>query len=336
MLAELKTKIKDWLKPIPKEFEADTLPWVDQPYADIDAFVKQYAKAKELPYDLAEKLRFWQENGFVILEQAIPQQFIDVYWGDVSELIENHKKYETEIRIDLPEFSKKPIQKVKDVTKEVLTGPYIKINDFHNQSLAGKKLMLHPSIVYFLEAVFGSKVVAMQSLTFLYGSQQATHQDFAYVVSEIPSHLAAAWIPIEDVQPDSGPLTYYVGSHKIKKFNFGNGIFFNEKSTRNPDDFAKYLEAECQRMGLEKRTLLIKKGDVLLWHAALAHGGEPIRTPGRTRKSYVCHYSSDLAFKHHRNRPAEEPIRYEYNGAEVFGNPSLVALEDSFKAGEVL
>lgn len=336
MLAQLKATVKKWLTPIPKDFDAATLPWIDKPDSHIDDFVKNFAKAKELPYDLAEKLRFWQQNGYVILEQAIPQQFIEVYWKDVAELIENHKQYKTEIRIDLPEYAKNPIQKVSEVSKEVLTGKYIKINDFHNQSIAGKKLMLHPSIVYFLEAVFGSKVVAMQSLTFLYGSQQATHQDFAYVVSEVPSHLAAAWIPVEDIKPDSGPLTYYVGSHKIKKFNFGNGIFFNNESTKNPDDFGKYLDAECQRLGLEKRTLLINKGDVLIWHAALAHGGEPIRNPAQTRKSYVCHYSSDIAFKHHRVRPNEEPIRFEYNGAEVFGNPQLIDIEDSFKAGEIL
>ena len=64
--------------------------------------------------------------------------------------------------------------------------------DFHNPSITGKELMLHPVIIEFLSAVFNDKPIAMQSLTFLYGSQQDTHQDFAYVVSQVPSHLAAS------------------------------------------------------------------------------------------------------------------------------------------------
>lgn len=153
-------------------------------------------------------------------------------------------------------------------------------------------------------------------------------------MSEIPSHLAAAWIALEDVHIDSGPLFYYPGSHTIGKFNFGNGIFFNGQSTYDPNDFAKYLDDTCQKAGLEKKTLLIKKGDVLLWHAALAHGGDEIRNPALTRKSFVCHYSSDKAYRHHRQNPTAEPIRRTLNGADVFANPHMPDQEDIFEAGK--
>jgi hypothetical protein len=33
-----------------------------------------------------------------------------------------------------------------------------------------------------------------------------------------------------------------------------------------------------------------KKGDVLIWHADLMHGGAPIEDPKRTRKSLVAHF----------------------------------------------
>lgn len=81
---------------------------------------------------------------------------------------------------------------------------------------------------------------------------------FSYVTSQIPSHLAAAWIPLEDVHADAGPLYYFAGSHKIKKFKFGNGIFYNEHSKKNPDDFAIYLDKLCAKK-LKKETLLMKK-----------------------------------------------------------------------------
>ncbi|GAB3706246.1 hypothetical protein GCM10027592_39530 [Spirosoma flavus] len=316
------------------EFDYATLPWIDKEGADIDAFVKQHPADKGLSYDLAEKMKFWKKNGYVILEQAIQKEWLDQLWSEVEQLIDHHEKYETLVRIDLPEYQANPVQPIKDVPQKVLNGPYIKFMDFHENSVIGKKIMLHKNIVTFLQAVFNDKVIAMQSLLFKYGSQQATHQDFAYVVSEIPSHLAAAWIALEDVHIDSGPLFYYPGSHTVGKFNFGNGIFFNNKSTLNPNDFAKYLDEACQKAGLEKKTLLIKKGDVLLWHAALAHGGDEIRDPALTRKSYVCHYSSDSAFKHHRQSPNTEPIRRTINEADVFVNPQMLDQEDIFAEGK--
>ncbi|CAN5389204.1 hypothetical protein BH09BAC4_BH09BAC4_11800 [soil metagenome] len=320
-------------KPI-TEFDYPTLPWIDKKDADIPAFLKQFPSAKNLPYDLEEKMNFWRENGYVILDQAIPKPWIDQLLNEVEELIDHHEKYKTLVRIDLPEYNANPVLPVKDVPKKVLNGPYIKYMDFHDNSVIGKKIMLHQNIVTFLNGVFGDKVIGMQSLLFKYGSQQATHQDFAYVVSEIPSHLAAAWIALEDVHIDSGPLYYYPGSHTIGKFNFGNGIFFNGQSTLNPNDFANYLDETCQKAGLKKKTLLIKKGDVLLWHAALAHGGDEIRDPALTRKSFVCHYSSDKAYRHHRQSPEVEPTRRTINGADVFVNPHMPDQEDIFSAGK--
>ncbi len=339
IIDQLKGAVKQALQPKPKtvtEFESKTLPWIDKPNANIPAFSQQFEAGKSLPYDLAEKLDFWQKNGYVILEKAIPTEWIDMLWGEVETLIEHHEDYNQQVRIDLPDYKANPVMAVKDVPQTVLNGPYIKYMDFHNASVVGKKIMLHKNIVTFLEAVFNDRVVAMQSLLFKYGSQQPTHQDFAYVVSEIPSHLAAAWIAMEDVMSDSGALSYYPGSHKVQKFDFGNGIFFNGESTHNPDDFANYLDRVCQQLGLERKTLLIKKGDLLIWHAALAHGGEPIGNPEQTRKSFVCHYSSEKAYRHHRYRANEEPMRVTMNNADVFKNPLLPQEEDIFTGGEAL
>ena len=85
---------------------------------------------------------------------------------------------------------------------------------------------------------------------------------------------------------------------------------------------------------LKKETLLIKKGDVLIWHASLVHGGDPIINPELTRKSFVCHYSSQEGYQWHRKAMGQEPTRFKYNGGEVFDNPSLQGIENSFKAGE--
>ena len=318
------------------EFDPQTLPWIDRENADIEAFLKTYQPPFGVSYNMADKLKFWRKNGYVILEQSISEQYLDAFWEDIEELIEHPDRYKLSVRIDLPQFQPNPEREIKDFPREALKGKYVKLNDFHSLSVAGKKLMSHPAIVTFLDAIFQQKVVGMQSLTFMYGSQQPSHQDYPWVTATIPSHLAAAWIPLEDIKIDSGPLYYYVGSHKMPKFNFGNGILSNERSIKTPIEFAAYLDKTCPEMGYPKETLLIKRGDVLIWHSALAHGGGMITNPDQTRKSYVCHYSTEEALPFHRAKPGEVPTKHLYNGMDFYQHPYFGEQESILTRGEKL
>jgi ectoine hydroxylase-related dioxygenase (phytanoyl-CoA dioxygenase family) len=40
-----------------------------------------------------------------------------------------------------------------------------------------------------------------------------------------------------------------------------------------------------------------KRGDLLIWHGALIHGGTPMLNPGLTRRSFICHYTSMASHK---------------------------------------
>jgi phytanoyl-CoA hydroxylase len=57
-------------------------------------------------------------------------------------------------------------------------------------------------------------------------------------------------------------------------------------------EFGKWLNEKIQKGNYEKKVFLPKKGDVLLWHAALVHEGTPINNAQLTRKSLVTHYTS--------------------------------------------
>jgi ectoine hydroxylase-related dioxygenase (phytanoyl-CoA dioxygenase family) len=313
------------------EFDSATLPWIDRPNPDIEGFLKKNPPRFDVPYNMAEKLSGWEKNGYTVLEKIIPDEMIDNFWNDFQELVHHPEKYDLSVRIDLPEFLPNQQRNIKEFPREALLGKFVKINDFHNSSVAGKKLMTHPSIVAFLEAIFNQQIVVMQSLIFMYGSQQPSHQDYPWVTAKIPSHLAAAWIAMEDIQIDSGPLYYYIGSHKMPKFNFGSGILHRHDSTKSPLEFAEYLDTTSANLKYPKETLLIKRGDVLIWHSALAHGGSIITNPEQTRKSFVCHYSTEQALPFHRNRMADIPVKQDYNGVFIYNNPALPQSEDVLK-----
>jgi hypothetical protein len=89
MINRFKQYIKKQLITFPTDFDQLTLPWIDVAKADIPEFVNQYTFSDHLPFDLQEKLTFWEKNGYVILENIIPEDLIDFYMKDVDELIQH-------------------------------------------------------------------------------------------------------------------------------------------------------------------------------------------------------------------------------------------------------
>jgi ectoine hydroxylase-related dioxygenase (phytanoyl-CoA dioxygenase family) len=105
-----------------------------------------------------------------------------------------------------------------------------------------------------------------------------------------------AGIGERDVREGAGPLAYFPGSHRVESLGFydwgGGSIVLETDSARTPGEFGDHLYSRLAELGIQPRTFLARKGDVLLWHGALAHEGTAVREPGATRRSYVTHYTS--------------------------------------------
>jgi phytanoyl-CoA hydroxylase len=180
--------------------------------------------------------------------------------------------------------------------RDALSG--LRLNDLHSHFGSAASISLCEPVTSFLSELFGSPPALLQSLTFFKSSEQPLHQDFSYVNSH--SHiaeLAAAWIPLEDIHQDSGPLVYYPRSHFPDRYGFfdwGNGSVAADYATIDAyySAYKEYLHRTISDGGLRPATYLPRRGDLLIWHGALVHGGSPIINPALTRKSFVCHYTS--------------------------------------------
>ena len=51
-----------------------------------------------------------------------------------------------------------------------------------------------------------------------------------------------------------------------------------------------YMQKKVEEMGLKEERFMAKKGDVLIWHSQLFHGGSPINNDSLTRRSIVTHF----------------------------------------------
>jgi len=160
-----------------------------------------------------------------------------------------------------------------------------------------------------ISALLGHEATLFQSINFLTGSQQRTHSDSIHMSTFPLGGMAAAWVALEDITPDNGPLHYYPGSHKLPYYL--NADYQNEGTEwligdKDYSEYEKFIAGRVAEMGLQKQVFLARKGDVFVWHANLMHGGEPHTDPMQTRKSMVFHYFSRAHICYHEitQRPA--------------------------------
>ena len=311
------------------DFRRKRLPWVDEVRYRVEDYVRGLSLDPRARATLRQQLFDWMAHGYVVLENAIEPDLIDAFLADIDEVLTNHRDFTTLVLSD-----KYDHVKIRDADPRFFFGQRMRFVDLHHASVAGKKLSLHRRILDFVGHVFRSEIVMMQSLTFLEGSQQLLHQDHAYVIAENPSHLCASWIALEDIDPRAGPLRYVPGSHAMPMFEWGNGIYRRAGSTATDQQFAAHIETHCKAAGLEPLPFCPKKGDVFVWHAALAHGGSPVADKTLTRKSHVTHYSMPRTFRRHYRDTKKKPTVERMNGGLVYHDPTDPGNENRLRRGE--
>lgn len=160
-----------------------------------------------------------------------------------------------------------------------------------------------------LSALLGGRAILFQSINFLMGSEQATHSDSIHMTTFPLGGLLGAWIALEDITDENGPLHYYPGSHKLPYYlnadygNEGNAFLLGSKSYAA---YEQMIQEKIKEQQLERTKFLAKKGDLIIWHANLFHGGDPHCNKEKTRKSMVFHYFREDAICYHEitQRPA--------------------------------
>ena len=175
-----------------------------------------------------------------------------------------------------------------------------KMLDLYAHDAVVRRAIANGPAMRFLAAVFGETPKAFQSLYFETGSQQAMHKDTAYVkIDGNPLALAATWLALEDIKPHTGELEYYVGSHRAPDFLFGGASKWMEAEPDAHPRFLETLHRDAATHGHRREAFLARAGDVLVWHADLAHGGSAVSgaagVPGASarpsRRSLVTHFT---------------------------------------------
>ncbi len=268
--------------------------WIDQPH--VHDLIDGKLDTGAINATQAEQLRFFVENGYVILPRAVPPKAVAAARLDLE------RAYAGAFAGAM--FECAPLGRGSFPWQQGVNDHPAKVMDLHHFSSACLKIMFAPKIAAFLGLIFESLSFASQSLAFLRGSAQEGHQDSAYVVYTLPRQFAASWIALEDVTIGAGELFYYAGSHRFPEFKFGGAYKSVSEARRmgTPEPVldreirahCAMLEERARKLGLQKGVFAARAGDALIWHADLVHGGNPVSAEV-TRKSFVTHYCPRFA-----------------------------------------
>lgn len=265
--------------------KSDEIPWLDQPDA-INRLVL-HPDYKTFSPEIQQGLRDFVEKGYFVLKGFFSE-------GETAAL---NKEVEVFLNSGKVKFN--------------YTGKKI-FNLFESSELARNKFFQNPELIRVLSFALGKPIIPFQSLNFTQGSEQRAHSDSIHMTTQPPGYLIAAWIALENCTAENGPLFYFPGTHRLPYVMTPDYPSGNTKWMIGAESNRRYEDkiAEVVRQNhYQKELFLAKRGDVLIWHANLIHGGEPIKKSGATRKSMVCHYYAEGVICYHEisQRPALIP-----------------------------
>jgi ectoine hydroxylase-related dioxygenase (phytanoyl-CoA dioxygenase family) len=236
----------------------------------------------------------WEDQGYLLLKGFYSSEYINSINNLIDNLWEKRKRLGAQYVIDIfVETEQEKRVYFSDAPMNARHRPY-KLNDLFLSRDEIRQVVVGKRLAPILKELLQGFPMVCNSLNFEFGSQQDYHFDTFYMPSPTPNKMVASWIALEDATSDNGPLSYYPGSHKIPPYEFSSGstVIVNEEMPA----FREYIYPEIEQRGLEAETLMASKGDVLIWHSQLFHGGSPIKDKSKTRKSLVTHYFTNEDF----------------------------------------
>ncbi|MBC7828686.1 MAG: phytanoyl-CoA dioxygenase family protein [Chitinophagaceae bacterium] len=257
-----------------KDFpDKESRAWLDT--GDSNLLASQKRSFSHFSSSIQKKIMNWSKDGHMILENFFDEDTCSAMNEEIDKLVKSQKLGFTQGNKLM--FANKKSSLIKKA-----------INDSLLKNILG--------------FILDKEVVAFQTINFLQGSQQRAHSDSIHMTTYPLGYLIAAWVALEDVNADNGPLFYYPGSHKLPYLlnsDFNEGETFLTLGKKDYSEYEDVLDELVTQHGFQQREFHACKGDVFIWHANLVHGGAPIQNKALTRKSMVVHYYASDVIKYH-------------------------------------
>lgn len=227
------------------------------------------------------------EDGYTLLEANIPGEVCD------------------QIRTDFQAFCE---QEPRHNQFQDQAGLHSRLCNFHLESESARRVGFDPNVLRVLDCAFDRRTAVISSLLFERGSAQRIHRDGPFFYTNPPNLFFGVWTALEDIEAGSGELLYFRGGHRVAARKSRRGYNWGE--------YCEDVSEECRRRNLPLEPGMFRKGDTLIWHPELPHGGGERKLTDRTRWSLVFHYLPE-------NTPIAG-IDSFFRGRAPMGSPAMV------------
>jgi phytanoyl-CoA hydroxylase len=223
-----------------------------------------------------EKVQFFNDNGYLIVENAFSRDEIDAL---LSEGVQICRGERGEVK-GLPEVH--PSESDDEVMRRVLCVHYP-----HKISKIVHGALSHPAIVEVLTGVVSPNVKCMQSMLFIKAAGkpgQAWHQDEDFIPTRDRS-LIGVWIALDDATVKNGCLWVIPGSHK-------HGILWKLEDKDDPNFDCSPESVGFPYTDEDAVPVELKAGSMVVFNGYLLHRSLPNMLESGYRRSLVNHYMS--------------------------------------------
>ena len=182
----------------------------------------------------------------------------------------------------LSAFSAAEARRYRDALEayEASTGDVIHSNMRHKVHLLFRwadEIVHHPRILDAVEDVLGPDLLCWTTNFFIKEASDAAfvswHQDSTYWGLE-PHDVVTAWVALSDAPPESGPMRFLPGSHKLDQIAHSDSFAEDNLLTRGQEiqmDVDDTLAVDAP----------LRAGEFSLHHIRLVHASKPNRVPDR-------------------------------------------------------
>ncbi len=293
-------------------FPADggPVPWLDRPNAL--ELIEQRLQDGSITEDEASLCRDWMRDGYVICKGFYDDVLLDSTWAAYEQAI-----------VDGAVTPPPEVLFEGDVLPGRVANPHFKVP-------AVDQMLFEPRMGRLVSLLLGVKAAPFQTIIGHKSSQQLPHSDSIHMTTYPQGYLAANWIAFEDIHADSGPLVYYPGSHRLPYLLSDDlGIPVEMGYGGYQKTYEPAIQKLIAEQALQPKIFLPQKGDVLLWHANLLHGGSPLNGSGHpSRKALVCHFFAQGCTCYH---DLTGTLSHTQVGQDLYAN-TPVELPDSLPA----
>jgi hypothetical protein len=165
-----------------------------------------------------------------------------------------------------------------------------------NELFADRRLLT------WVERFMGRASIPFQTIVGEWGTEQEIHTDAIHQTTFPLGFHVSSWLACQDITLESGPLFYYPTSHRLPYALAADcgidpdaadpGVLYRER-------YIPHIQRVVADHGLQREVFVAKKGDVLIWHHNLLHGGSPILDASLTRRSMALFFYGKGALHYH-------------------------------------